>query len=102
MQLRLLERASEKKEQLCSMFRESLKGSSQLAHGGAISVVTAQSKIKQCLGLDQAHEHRLILLLLLQWSCSADGNIPVASIFRMLRLVCIEKLHKQQVRVLCL
>lgn len=99
MQLNLLARASNRKDDLHAMFRDFLTDSSQ-ALDGKINVIAAQEKIMQCLGLDQAEEARVLLVLLLLWS-SGDGYLPVAAIFRMLQLVSIDKLHRQQVRQLC-
>lgn len=100
MQSRILARASEKKDQLCSMFRRYLDDGNFRALGGKISIVTAHAKIKECLGLDQARDSRLLLVLLLHWSILDTGYLPAVAIFRMLRLVSIETHFRGQVRYL--
>jgi hypothetical protein len=98
-QLRVLGKASEKKDRLCSTFRELLDESSQTTDG-RVNVVVAQTRIKQCLELEQAHECRMLLLMLLLWTCSNDGHLPAAVIFRMLRLVSIDTASAERVRIL--
>lgn len=80
------------------MFTSHLDDSNGPGLGDKVSIVAAQAQIKECLGLDQTRDERLLLVLLLHWSISDTGYLPVAAIFRMLRLVSIEKRIKGQVR----
>lgn len=82
------------------MFREFLDSAGEQHTNGRIHIREAHSMIKKCLHLDGVNESRCILHLLLHWSITGDGYLPVASIFRMLRVVKVTKLadsRKEQV-----